>query len=70
MHEPRERLPFEYAVLVLLTGWAWVFVAVGVMFLFTWVRQCFEKSDPADAHGRPFMTPALRDAVAKMGRKS
>lgn len=66
MHEVREHLPFEYAVIAFAWGWIYVLAAIVVLFvLYSLHEAIFRPKDKRDAipGGRPFMTPALRAAA-------
>lgn len=68
MHEMHEHLPFDYAAIAFLTGWAWVVAACAAMFLISWVRELIrgDRDERDKTPGeRPFMTPALRESLRK-----
>lgn len=65
MHEVREHLPIEYAVIAFVWGWTYVTAAIGVLFALYVLREVlFNPKDERDSrsNSRPFMTPALKEA--------
>jgi hypothetical protein len=65
MHEHREHLPFEYAALAFLAGFAYVSAVMLAVFIVCTILHMVRGKDARDRQYRPFMTPALRDAMAK-----
>lgn len=67
-HNYSRHLPLEWSALLLFTGLAYIAVVIVGLFLLFFIRELlFPKKDDRDKlpGARPFMTPALRKAMAE-----